>query len=144
MLAENVADLPGLAEGQDIIRPLSNPIKPTGACGHPCATGATVCCVDVSVPVHAGHITIMRGNMAPLGSVAKITGKEGLRFEGAAAVYDSEEDMVHALERGEIKKGTKTVVIIRYEGPKGGPGMPEMRMHAMRCDAACNTYRVDG
>eukprot|EP00128_Syssomonas_multiformis_P000396 Colp12_sorted_trinity150504_noHs@436 len=99
-LAENLKDLPGLKEGQDIIKPLSNPIKPNG------------------------HIQILRGNFAPEGSVAKITGKEGLSFKGTAAVFDCEEDMLHALERGEIKKGM--VIVIRYEGPKGGPGMPEM------------------
>lgn len=99
-LAENVADLPGLKEGQEIIVPLSNPIKATG------------------------HIQILRGNLAPGGAVAKITGKEGLVFTGPAKVYDSEEDMLHALERKEIVKGD--VVIIRFEGPKGGPGMPEM------------------
>jgi dihydroxy-acid dehydratase len=99
-LAENLAKLPGLKEGQDVVRPLSNPIKATG------------------------HIQILRGNLAPDGAVAKITGKEGLRFVGPARVYDGEEDMLAALERKEIRKGD--VVIIRYEGPKGGPGMPEM------------------
>jgi dihydroxy-acid dehydratase len=99
-LAENVKDLPGLKEGQQVIMPLSNPIKATG------------------------HIQILRGNLAPGGAVAKITGKEGLVFTGPAKVYDSEEDMLHALERKEIVKGD--VVIIRFEGPKGGPGMPEM------------------
>ncbi len=71
-----------------------------------------------------GHIQILRGNLAPGGAVAKITGKEGLHFKGPAKVYDSEEDMLHALEQGRILKGD--VVVIRYEGPKGGPGMPEM------------------
>jgi dihydroxy-acid dehydratase len=99
-LAENLRDLPGLPEKQDIIRSLSNPIK------------------------SSGHIQILRGNLAPEGAVAKITGKEGLRFEGVARVFDCEEDMLAALERGEIGKGH--VVVIRYEGPKGGPGMPEM------------------
>ncbi len=99
-LTENLRGLPGLQAGQEIIRPLENPIKASG------------------------HIRILRGNLAPGGAVAKITGKEGLRFEGPAKVYDSEEDMLHALERGEITKGE--VVVIRYEGPKGGPGMPEM------------------
>ncbi|QDT62991.1 dihydroxy-acid dehydratase [Calycomorphotria hydatis] len=99
-LAENVADLPGLAEGQDVVRPISEPIKPTG------------------------HIRILRGNLAPSGSVAKITGKEGLTFTGTARCFDGEEAMLHALEEGKIKKGD--VIIIRYEGPKGGPGMPEM------------------
>ena len=99
-IAENLAELPGLAEGQQVIRPLSNPIKATG------------------------HIQILRGNLAPGGSVAKITGKEGLTFTGPAKVYDSEEDMLKALEQKEITKGD--VVVIRYEGPQGGPGMPEM------------------
>jgi len=71
-----------------------------------------------------GHIQILRGNLAPLGSVAKITGKEGLRFEGPARVFDSEEAMLTGLEQGQIVKGD--VVVIRFEGPKGGPGMPEM------------------
>ena len=99
-LEENVRDLPGLTPGQAIVRPLSDPIKATG------------------------HIQILKGNLAPGGAVAKITGKEGLRFAGPARVYDSEEDMLHALERNEIGKGD--VIVIRYEGPKGGPGMPEM------------------
>jgi dihydroxy-acid dehydratase len=71
-----------------------------------------------------GHLRILRGNLAPGGAVAKITGKEGERFAGPARVYDSEEAMLAGLERGEIAKGS--VVVIRYEGPKGGPGMPEM------------------
>ena len=99
-LRENVKGVPGLAPGQEIVRPLSDPLKPTG------------------------HIQILKGNLAPEGAVAKITGKEGLRFSGAAKVYDSEEEMLHALERKEIQKGD--VIVIRYEGPKGGPGMPEM------------------
>jgi len=99
-LRENVKDLPGLPQGQPIVRSLSNPLKPTG------------------------HIQILKGNLAPEGGVAKITGKEGLKFSGPAKVYDSEEDMLHALERKEIGKGD--VIVIRYEGPKGGPGMPEM------------------
>ncbi len=99
-LAENLQELPGLAEGQTIFRPLEDPIKPTG------------------------HIQILRGNLAPEGAVAKITGKEGVVFSGPARVFDSEEDMLHALEEKRIHKGD--VVIIRYEGPKGGPGMPEM------------------
>jgi dihydroxy-acid dehydratase len=99
-LRENVENLPGLPEGQTIVRPLSNPLKATG------------------------HLQILKGNLAPEGAVAKITGKEGLRFSGPAKVFDSEEDMLHALERDEIAKGD--VIVIRYEGPKGGPGMPEM------------------
>ncbi|KAG7289414.1 hypothetical protein NEMBOFW57_005785 [Staphylotrichum longicolle] len=101
-MKENVDKLPGFPDDQPIIRPLSNPLKPTG------------------------HIQILRGSLAPGGSVGKITGKEGLRFEGTAKVYDYEDAFIEALERGEIKKGEKTVVVIRYEGPKGGPGMPEM------------------
>ena len=99
-LAENVADLPDLTPGQDVFHSLDNPIKETG------------------------HIRILEGNLAPGGSVAKITGKEGLQFAGPARVYDCEEDMLAGLERNEIHKGD--VVVIRYEGPKGGPGMPEM------------------
>ena len=99
-LAENLAELPGLKEGQTIVRPVSDPIK------------------------SSGHIRILRGSLAPEGAVAKITGKEGLRFSGPANVFDSEEDMLAALEENRIAKGD--VVIIRFEGPKGGPGMPEM------------------
>jgi dihydroxy-acid dehydratase len=99
-LAENLADVPPLAQGQEVIRPLEAPILPRG------------------------HIQILYGNLAPGGAVAKITGKEGERFSGAARAYDSEEAMLAGLERGEITAGT--VVVIRYEGPKGGPGMPEM------------------
>ncbi|KAK3370089.1 dihydroxy-acid/6-phosphogluconate dehydratase [Podospora didyma] len=101
-MKENVAKFPDFPKDQAIIRPLSNPIKATG------------------------HIQILRGSLAPGGSVGKITGKEGLRFEGTAKCYDYEDGFIEALERGEIKKGEKTVVVIRYEGPKGGPGMPEM------------------
>jgi dihydroxy-acid dehydratase len=101
-MKQNVDALPGFPEDQPIIRPLSNPIKTTG------------------------HLQILRGSLAPGGSVGKITGKEGTRFEGKARVFDAEDDFIASLERGEIKKGEKTVVVIRYEGPKGGPGMPEM------------------
>jgi dihydroxy-acid dehydratase len=99
-LAQNLADLPGLASGQEVIRPWNDPVKPTG------------------------HIQILRGSLAPEGAVAKITGKEGLSFSGPARVFDSEEAMLSALERQQIDEGC--VVVIRYEGPKGGPGMPEM------------------
>ncbi len=99
-LAENLKELPGLKAGQVIVKPLETPIKKTG------------------------HIQILRGNLAPAGAVAKITGKEGQKFSGPAKVYDGEEDMLHALERKEIVKGD--VIVIRFEGPKGGPGMPEM------------------
>ena len=99
-LAENLAPLPDLSKGQPIIHALDNPLKPTG------------------------HLQILYGNLAPEGAVAKITGKEGLRFSGPARVFDSEDDMVHALESKKINKGD--VIVIRYCGPKGGPGMPEM------------------
>ena len=99
-IAENVKDLPGLQAGQQIVRPVSNPLKATS------------------------HLQILKGNLAPEGAVAKITGKEGLRFSGPANVFDSEELMLKALEEGKIAKGQ--VLVIRYEGPKGGPGMPEM------------------
>ncbi len=99
-LGENLAGLEGLKEGQEIIKPVETPIKATG------------------------HLRVLRGNVAPDGSVAKITGKEGLKFSGPARCYDSEEAMLKGLEDNEIQKGD--VVIIRYEGPKGGPGMPEM------------------
>ena len=99
-LRENLEKLPGLLAGQEIVQAVSNPIKPTG------------------------HIQILRGNLAPEGAVAKITGKEGLSFSGPARVYDSEEEMLRGLENHEIGKGD--VIVIRYEGPKGGPGMPEM------------------
>ncbi|HEY2588450.1 MAG TPA: dihydroxy-acid dehydratase [Tepidisphaeraceae bacterium] len=105
-LAENVTALPALLHygtgpgRQDIVHPLSEPLK------------------------RVGHIRILKGSLAPDGSVAKITGKEGTRFTGPARVFDSEEDMIKGLEQGRIEKGD--VIIIRYEGPKGGPGMPEM------------------
>jgi dihydroxy-acid dehydratase len=99
-LAENLAEVPPLAQGQSIIRPLEDPVH------------------------KSGHIRILRGSLAPDGAVAKITGKEGLRFSGPARVFDSEEQMLTALEAKQIKKGD--VIVIRYEGPKGGPGMPEM------------------
>jgi len=99
-IAENLANVPDLSEGQDVILPLEKPIK------------------------ESGHIRILRGSLAPGGSVAKITGKEGRQFTGPAKVYDAEEEMLKALEDNKIEKGD--VVVIRYEGPKGGPGMPEM------------------
>lgn len=98
--AENLKDHPGLTPGQDIIRPLSDPVKKTG------------------------HLMMMYGNLCPGGGVAKITGKEGETFTGTARVYDNEQLMMRGLENKEIKAGD--VVIIRYEGPKGGPGLPEM------------------
>ncbi len=99
-IAENLAGLTPLEEGQEVVHPIDRPIKPTG------------------------HIQILKGNLAPGGAVAKITGKEGMSFSGPARVYDSEEDALAGIERREIKKGE--VIVIRYEGPKGGPGMPEM------------------
>jgi dihydroxy-acid dehydratase len=99
-MAENLADLPGLTPGQQVLKPWDKPVKETG------------------------HLNMLYGNLAPEGSVAKITGKEGMYFDGTARVFDCEEDMLAAVERGEIVKGN--VIIIRYEGPKGGPGMPEM------------------
>ena len=99
-LAENLADVSGLTEGQTIIRPLDNPIKPTG------------------------HIRILKGNLASGGSVAQITGKEGLLFQGPARVFDGEFAANQGIKEGKVKSGE--VVVIRYEGPKGGPGMPEM------------------
>jgi len=97
---ENLAEVSGFPEGQDIIFPISNPIK------------------------KEGHLQVLHGNIAPDGSVAKITGKEGTRFEGEAICYDSEEALNTGIEKGEVKPGH--VVVIRYVGPKGGPGMPEM------------------
>ncbi len=99
-LAENLRALPDLRSGQTLFLPIDRPLKASG------------------------HIQILRGNLAPGGAVAKITGKEGLRFSGPARVFDSEEAMLSALEQHGIFKGD--VVVIRYEGPKGGPGMPEM------------------
>ena len=100
-MAENLADAPDLNfETQKIIRPFSEPLKATG------------------------HLQILYGNLAPDGAVAKITGKEGERFEGLAKVCDREEEVMEFLAKGEIKAGQ--VVVIRNEGPKGGPGMPEM------------------
>jgi len=100
-LAENIESFPSLPQDQVIIRPISNPIKKTG------------------------HLQILRGNLAPEGAVAKITGKEGLVFKGKALVFDKEHALDDALNRGEIPHGENLVLIVRYEGPKGGPGMPE-------------------
>ncbi len=99
-LAENLALVEDLKEEQDLIHSINNPIKATG------------------------HIRILKGNIAPQGSVAKITGKEGLLFKGPARVYDSEYQANEGIGKGEVLKGE--VIVIRYEGPKGGPGMPEM------------------
>lgn len=101
-LADNVSDWPSLDPGQEIIRPLEDPIK------------------------KSGHIRILRGNLAPGGAVAKITGKEGLRFTGKARVFEKEAQLTTALGQGEIRREDgNLVLIVRYEGPKGGPGMPE-------------------
>jgi hypothetical protein len=99
-VAENLAGVKPYPAGQDIIRGFDNPIKPTS------------------------HLVIMYGNLAPMGGVAKISGKEGERFTGTARVFDSEEATNKAILAGKIRKGD--VVVIRYEGPKGGPGMREM------------------
>lgn len=99
-LAENLKDVSNLVEGQDIISPIEKPIK------------------------ESGHIRILFGNLATEGAVAKITGKEGLSFRGPANVFDSETAVNEGIRTGKVKKGD--VVIIRYEGPKGAPGMPEM------------------
>ena len=99
-IAENLADLPGLDGDQKIVATLDHSVKARG------------------------HISILRGNLAPQGAVGKITGKQGLRFSGPARVFDSEEDMLAGLEQGRIASGD--VIVIRYEGPKGGPGMREM------------------
>ncbi len=100
-LGENVASFPSLQQDQVIIRPLSNPIKSTG------------------------HLQILRGNLAPGGAVAKITGKEGTKFTGIARVFDKERELDIALNKGDIPHSPNLVLIVRYEGPKGGPGMPE-------------------
>lgn len=99
-VAENLADVPSLTEGQQIVKPLDSPIKETG------------------------HLRILYGNLAKDGAVAKITGKEGLHFTGPAKVFESEFDANAGIGAGRVTKGD--VVVIRYEGPKGGPGMPEM------------------
>jgi len=99
-LAENLKDVPTLEAGQDVIYPVNQPIK------------------------ESGHIRILKGNLAPEGSVAKITGKEGLQFKGPARVFEGEYAANDGIRNGEVQPGE--VVVIRYEGPKGGPGMPEM------------------
>jgi dihydroxy-acid dehydratase len=99
-LAENLRDVADYPPGQDIIRPLADPIKKDS------------------------HLVVMHGNLAPEGAVAKISGKEGLRFAGSARVFDGEERATAAILAGKVKPGD--VVVIRYEGPRGGPGMREM------------------
>jgi len=99
-LAKNLESVPDLAEGQKIVMPVNQALKPTG------------------------HLQILYGNLAEQGAVAKITGKEGTKFSGPAVCYDSEEETLAGIQSGEVKAGQ--VVVIRYEGPKGGPGMREM------------------
>jgi dihydroxy-acid dehydratase len=99
-LAQNLRAVEPYAAGQDIVRPLANPIKKDS------------------------HLVVLYGNLAPQGAVAKITGKEGLHFKGKARVFNSEEDSLQGILSGKVKSGD--VVVIRYEGPKGGPGMREM------------------
>ena len=99
-LSENLDSVGGLKAGQKVILPVETPIK------------------------ESGHIRILKGNLSPTGAVAKITGKEGLVFSGSAKVFNSEYDANDGIREGKVKKGD--VVVIRYEGPKGGPGMPEM------------------
>lgn len=99
-VAENLADVPSLSDGQDVFLPLEKPLKATG------------------------HLQILYGNLATEGSVAKISGNEGDFFEGPARVYDDEYAVIDGVKNGEVKAGD--VVVIRYCGPKGGPGMPEM------------------
>jgi dihydroxy-acid dehydratase len=99
-LAEDLADVAPYPEGQDIVHGLDDPIRPDS------------------------HIAVLYGNVAPEGAVAKITGKEGERFEGPARVFDSEEDALRAILGDGVQAGD--VIVIRYEGPKGGPGMREM------------------
>ena len=99
-LAENLLDVDDLTEGQDVIKPIENPIK------------------------ISGHLRMLYGNLALEGSVAKITGKEGLSFVGKAKVFEGEYDANDGIRDGKVEKGD--VIVIRYEGPKGGPGMPEM------------------
>ena len=99
-VAENLADVAPLGAEQDVVRPIGDPIKATG------------------------HLRILTGSLSPDGAVAKITGKEGVSFAGPARVFDREESALAALERNEVEPGD--VVVIRYEGPRGGPGMPEM------------------
>ncbi|KAK4504265.1 hypothetical protein PRZ48_005181 [Zasmidium cellare] len=100
-LAENVESWPSLKQGQEMIKSLENPIKPSG------------------------HIEILYGNLAPNGAVAKITGKEGMKFVGKAKVFNKEHELDDALNKGQIPRGENLVLVVRYEGPKGGPGMPE-------------------
>lgn len=99
-LGENLANVPSLDKSYNIMVPFDKPLKASG------------------------HLRIMYGNIAPEGAVAKITGKEGEKFEGPAKVFNAEHDAIESVKRGEVQQGD--VIVIRYEGPKGGPGMPEM------------------
>ncbi len=99
-LAQNLKSVKPYPKNQDIVYAFNNPIKPES------------------------HLVVLYGNLAPEGSVAKITGKEGLSFTGRARVFDGEEASVQAILDGKVEAGD--VVVIRYEGPKGGPGMREM------------------
>jgi dihydroxy-acid dehydratase len=99
-LAENLKKVKSYPRGQEIIRPFSNPIKPDS------------------------HLVVLKGNLAPEGAVAKISGKEGLSFTGKAIVFENEQDALKAILDGTVKKGH--VIVIRHEGPVGGPGMREM------------------
>ncbi|OAP60417.1 dihydroxy-acid dehydratase [Fonsecaea erecta] len=100
-LAENIEPFPSLKQDQVVIRPLSNPVKSTG------------------------HLQVLRGNLAPGGAIAKISGKEGTHFVGKARVFEKEHYLNSALSAGQIPRDENLVLIVRYEGPKGGPGMPE-------------------
>jgi dihydroxy-acid dehydratase len=100
-LAENVESWPSLPPGQEVIRSLDNPVKKNG------------------------HLVVLKGNIAPGGAVAKITGKQGLSFTGKAMVFDKEDELSVALDKGKIPRDENIVLVVRYEGPKGGPGMPE-------------------
>lgn len=106
---------------QDIIRPLSNPLKPTGHIRFVSLLYRTLqsCAILIPIPFLC---SILRGNLAPGGAVSKITGKEGLEFTGVARVFDGEEQFTAAVESGVFKKGEKAVAVLRYLGPKGGPG----------------------
>jgi dihydroxy-acid dehydratase len=99
-MRENLRKAPKYPKGQDIIRPFSNPIKPTS------------------------HLVVFRGNLCPGGALGKISGKEGLHFQGRAIVFENEESALQGILGGKVRKGH--VVVVRYEGPRGGPGMREM------------------
>lgn len=140
-LAENLEHAKPMPHGQDVIRPLSKPIKATGHIRFVDASSSFpllfpffprflvyVLLPSCSALFPIYHLTllnsssILRGNLAPGGCVSKITGKEGLEFEGKARVFDNEDDVAKAIEQKSIKVGEKTVIVLRYLGPKGGPG----------------------